>query len=424
MRLEEALARIGWPEHAPLFQEGWEASQASLPAGPIPFLQPDTLIRFCEQTYLPPDIATSILQTAERIQANAGLRAVAWYCHERLFQVQDLLANPREWPVPLEVLGDLAGLFYAVVLLSGTAYRQAVHRRLGVPEQIVKDSVYHLELCIRTERPHQFAGRGGVTGHLLAWLLLTWSGQLYRLGRLEFIPNGFFGKIRAYRNIGTGAVVALSEEDQCFRADGQFDGAGQVTDPDGAWISTLIETQRQILGYPVAPSGRVLARRIRLRRSEWRQILAPGDPILAIHIPAGPPPMDFEACGDSLRQALAFFPRVFPEKPFVGFACGSWLLDPQIQDLMPPTSNLVRFQREQYLFPWPGGSGEMPWQVQVRRDPATGRAPAMSRMQHAFYAHADRGGRFRAAGSFLMTDDLNWGQQVYLTQERPWKWLR
>ena len=52
-----------------------------------------------------------------------------------------------------------------------------------------------------------------------------------------------------------------------------------------------------------------------------------------------------------MRQALEFFPRYFPDKPFVGFACGSWILNPEMDRIYRPDSNMVLWQRELYLYP-------------------------------------------------------------------------
>ena len=412
MKLEDALALAGCPEHAQAFQPGWDAGQANRPTAKIPFLQEDFLRRSSEQTYLSSNTIRDILATGQRINANAGLTALAWYCYERLFEAEDPNIRVSTWPVPKAALEELAGLFYAVVLLSGTARRQAVQRDLRIPESVVRDSVHDLEVCIRTERAEELDGRCGITGSLLGWLLQTWRGQLYRLGRLQFVPDKFAGKLRAFRHLDTGTVVALAEDGCRFRADGQFDGAGQVHDTVDAWTATLGESASDISGFPISPAGHAVRQEAHLDKAEWGQVLAPGDPILAIHIPAGSP-MDFAACGDSFRQALDFFPRYFPKKTFTAFACGSWLLDPQIQELMPATSNLARFQNELYLYPLPGGSGEMPWQVRRRKDDRTGKVPPMTTMQRAYYGHVEKGGRFYSGGGFLMTEDVEWGSELY-----------
>ena len=69
-----------------------------------------------------------------------------------------------------------------------------------------------------------------------------------------------------------------------------------------------------------------LRHEVRLPTARWRQVLAPGDPVLGLHMPPGSP-LDFALCGESLQGALEFFPRHYPDQPFRAFACESWLLD-------------------------------------------------------------------------------------------------
>lgn len=52
-----------------------------------------------------------------------------------------------------------------------------------------------------------------------------------------------------------------------------------------------------------------------------------------------------EAVDDSFRQATAFFAEHFPDYPTLLFHCGSWLLDPQLAEVLDPESNMVRFQK-------------------------------------------------------------------------------
>lgn len=71
----------------------------------------------------------------------------------------------------------------------------------------------------------------------------------------------------------------------------------------------------------------------------------PGDPVLDIHIPDFCGPMTPEAVADSLRWAVEFFPRHFPDETYRVGACHSWLLDPQLADYLGERSNIVAFQR-------------------------------------------------------------------------------
>lgn len=76
----------------------------------------------------------------------------------------------------------------------------------------------------------------------------------------------------------------------------------------------------------------------------------PGDPALGMHIPESGP-LNPDACDSSLEWARTFFPRHFPEHRFRVVTCTSWLLDDQLAEYLPGTSNIVRFQRRFELVP-------------------------------------------------------------------------
>lgn len=64
-----------------------------------------------------------------------------------------------------------------------------------------------------------------------------------------------------------------------------------------------------------------------------------GDGLLDVHIPETGRPLDPAACDASFARAREVFPR------HDTLRCTSWLLDPQLADVLPDTSNIVRFQR-------------------------------------------------------------------------------
>ena len=75
------------------------------------------------------------------------------------------------------------------------------------------------------------------------------------------------------------------------------------------------------------------------------------DATISLHIPESGP-LTPEAIDASLAEARAFFPRHFPDEPYTRFACGSWLLDPQLLEYLPEDSNIARFQRRFELEPY------------------------------------------------------------------------
>jgi len=423
MSLRSILKELGIEAAAEALAPFWDEARRARPHGVLPFFE-DAFIRdACAYANdLPVDLTDAVLASARRIAKNDAACALAWYCHHRLFA-----ASPEESPwlrdLPLasEALGSDAGMFNVIVLLSGTPRLKELHRRRNIPPDIARHGLYDLEICLRHQDYTREHGPWGISPGILNWMMLHYRAELFRLGRLQYIPRPFHGKLRAWRHRRSRAVVALSEPGVVYRADGQIDGAGDVRDPDGAWTSTLENTGDGAVGYPIHPSGRAIREKVCLRAGEWTLILEPGTPILNMHIPMGEP-MDFDRCGDSMRQAMAFFPKHFPEKPFVGFDCLSWILDHQFEELLPATSNLVRFQQEVYLFPLPGTGGSFWWRVFGREYPNRENLPRETTMQRAFADHLERGGHFRNGGCFLMVDDFDWGAQVYRRSAERAEW--
>ncbi|GAA3456225.1 acyltransferase domain-containing protein [Dactylosporangium matsuzakiense] len=68
-----------------------------------------------------------------------------------------------------------------------------------------------------------------------------------------------------------------------------------------------------------------------------------GGTAIGLHI-ADAGPLTPDLIDASLDAARAFFPAHFPHEPYTAFSCGSWLLDPQLREYLPPDSNIVRFQ--------------------------------------------------------------------------------
>ena len=64
-----------------------------------------------------------------------------------------------------------------------------------------------------------------------------------------------------------------------------------------------------------------------------------GDGVLDVHIPETGLPLDPAACDASFARAREVYPHHHTAQ------CTSWLLDPQLADVLPPASNIVRFQR-------------------------------------------------------------------------------
>ena len=418
MELTDVLVATGLEAYREVLAERWEETQATLPSTLPFFLDAAFVEAACRDAYLPAEATAGALRAACRVAGDAQLQALAWHCHRCLYHAPGYPGTlVHRWPHLDAALGEDAGGFYLLVLLSNMAALRALYAEHAIPTDVARATLEDIQ---RWYAFHDTAPSGmrGLLPRRLGWLRNHLTGGIYHLVRLQFQPGRFQGSARFYRHRQSGRVLALSEDGIRYRSDGQRDGAGGVHDDAGAWTARLEVGDGDVSGVPLSPFGRALPETVRLSLEEWRQELAPGDPVLHLHIPAGSP-MDYAQCGESLCEALRFFPRHFPERRFVAFTCSSWLLDPQFEALLPPSSNIVRFLQEMYLLPGRSGNGGVLERVFGDSGIDLRQAPRDTTLRRVVLNHLLAGGHFRGGGSVLFPVDLDWGAQVYRERHDP-----
>jgi len=114
----------------------------------------------------------------------------------------------------------------------------------------------------------------------------------------------------------------------------------------GEWGLSDYEFIAQLIGNTVMLG--------RLRFEMWHHVsetppevlalnLKEGDNFLDVHIPHGKH-LKVANCLDSFERAKVFFPKYF-DYDFKAFGCETWLFDPALEKLLPPDSNIMKFQR-------------------------------------------------------------------------------
>lgn len=76
-----------------------------------------------------------------------------------------------------------------------------------------------------------------------------------------------------------------------------------------------------------------------------------GKRCLYVHIPQGKK-LDYEECVDSFRRSKEFFREFFPNYKYCGYICESWLLYPGNRAVLPPESNIMKFQSLWNIVSW------------------------------------------------------------------------
>lgn len=374
--------------------------------GRADFLQDDFIRRYSAMTGMENPLIGEIIQLKNQLLRNEPFvrRLEDW--HERLFVLEQpfgevIPANPK-LGTPL---GDsLRGVFYYLLVLSGVPLMIRRYREQNWPDSLLHDMLRDFDIWARHHK-RNFGTPG------LAWMAMTWiysqlSLKLVGFGRLQFNTSMFFpSRIMAFRHRITGQVQALFSDEKRFTAAGLLDDL-QEEPAAGSWNSIWEETESCWRGNPVGADGFVRKEPVSLEKTEWELKLKYGDPVINIHIPESGP-LTQEACLDSLCRARDFFAEYFPDYAWKAFCCETWLLDPQLADILPEKSNILAFQRGAYLVPY-GGPADTVFRcfgIRGARDGVDSVQPQNS-IQRALSQFLKNGGRFHTGAGFLLRGDL------------------
>ena len=145
-----------------------------------PFLDSQPIQENCRWAGLDADIEAILQATAQRIAADPALRAQAEEGWRRLYYEEGW-----EEALPLGPAARTAASRLAAALVLREAHRARV-----IPEPITHDTGGYIGRAIHRYRL-AYGGQVGIASWLLFWHRLLASGELYRLKRLEFVPETF-----------------------------------------------------------------------------------------------------------------------------------------------------------------------------------------------------------------------------------------
>jgi len=122
---------------------------------------------------------------------------------------------------------------------------------------------------------------------------------------------------------------------------------------------------------------------------------ATGGWVISTHIPESGP-LTPEAVADSFGRARAFFGRYFPDYPTTLFHCSSWLLDPQLTEVLSPNSNMAAFQQlwELHGEPHEGDPDAIFFVFRRRGDVDRSTLPQQTSLERAIVARLQAGGHW------------------------------
>lgn len=376
------------------------------------WLSDEALLEANQLLGLPESALAALLEAAATARRHDGLLRLLMECTESAE-----LGPDEEWSGKLirglpalvdghndmikNVMRHMAGMFPVLVVAGLLPWTVRYYEHKGIPEEVLSGTMGDLLIWMKHYKAaYEYWGLDNLT-----WLLNHISGRLFRVGRLQYMFKRSDLKVIVVRNRLSGSTLLLSEAGVRYRGDGLIDGTNGVFDAQRSWTAGFHQDDGALAGYPLLATGVATTSLVRLPASEWQVVFRPGDGALDMHIPEGEP-LRPEMCTDSMKRAASFFSRHFPGKRVHAFVCVSWLLDSQLSDILPVTSNITAFQKLLQLFPVLSDESEAYSRVFGTKtvDPAS--APRDTALRRAIVDYVASGGMLRGGGGLrlLSTD--------------------
>lgn len=211
------------------------------------------------------------------------------------------------------------------------------------------------DLAIWVRHHEDNFGYPGLQWRIVGWQRDILTGRIIQCGRLQCnIESSFIGSFSVFRN----------------------------------------KTSGELLNAPESPGA------------DWECMLAPGDPVINLHIPASGP-LIIADCVDSLERMAKFFAAFKPDYQYRAFVCYSWFLDSRLQRILKPDSNIVKFQQLGHLFD-SGEPGDAVWRVFGEKGVTEGIRNITPRndMQRRIADFINSGGTLYYGNWYLLEDEL------------------
>lgn len=247
-------------------------------------------------------------------------------------------------------------------------------------------------------------GRPGLDKLYFNWITLYLYGLIFPCGGFKFNvgTNGRFFYV--LKNKENGQVAVLLHDRDIHRS-GNVLGAAGMEDPEGSFHTQVTETETEWTGYPTDENGLVQATLCHYPKTQWELAVAPGDAILAIHLPGGmklSKQITRQAIADAFAHAKKYYADYAPK----AIHCGSWLLNPELKEVLGENSNIAAFASMFHLHPTKcDGVSVFNFVFKTSVDPDLATLPEDTRLQRHLKAKYLAGGHHLNFGGFILPEE-------------------
>ena len=312
---------------------------------PVSILDKENLMRIEERFSPFGDFIPQMLEAIDKISEERALLKYADLALSYLYECDGDDAAMLAMPDIKEnsVLRFFPALILAALLPRGIAE----YERRGFSEAEIFENL-HGTFGARIAMSEKLCGLMGLDSSGFSWLRLYCYAKVFRAGSFNVTPKNLPDKIIVLRNKDT-SELALVMCDGEFHRSGKALGNKEYTDTVGAFSANFYETDSEYIGNAVVDSA-VSSTPTVYEKSKWEILLQSGDAVAGIHIPRGAD-LSPLVMKESFAKSLEMTRERYPEFKARALHCSTWMLDPQLKEMLPPASRLVGFVDSFMKFP-------------------------------------------------------------------------
>lgn len=280
-------------------------------------------------------------------QINADEKRSAWVKTAVAFCRAGDFNQAKSVPVPVADGTMLTSMLPFYILVAQIPDSLSEYRRRGFREEELEEHYKVYRDSLRIVEEH--TGMPGTNALYYGWDTHFVKAQIFFVKGLQYEMRTLPGQAVYLREKATGRILPVMTAGTFHKSGKAVLGSAGYTDGENAFTCTLREDTKNFYGHG-CDDFVVSEREQVFPKADWECVLRPGDPCLGMHIPAGAD-ISQQAMDRSIAAAQALVAERFPEFTGRRVYCSSWLLDPQLGQLLGEDSRITGFQNRYIRHP-------------------------------------------------------------------------
>ncbi len=323
-----------------VFKSCYDEACAEIENKGVFFLEKDYIISVQERTSAFGQILDNLISEAEKVKQDKNAALYALFLYKSMLRRSEFISNFSSF----KLLSDYP-LFAFLCLIPTIENTFNTLKKKDLPQDAIEATMSMYQDCTYYEKCA--TGKVGLSETYFSWLQRYVDCKILQIDRLRF-------EIKPFKD---PVYVLQSKSDKHLKLlfdGGKMNSNGMYLDTppsdELSFATEFNETADAYFGNEVSADGKCTQSIKELRKNEYTLALKKGDIVLSVHIP-GENPFTKELCDKSYNRAKEIFTEYFPELDIKAFTCHSWMLSSELNDILKPTSNILKFKEKYTTYP-------------------------------------------------------------------------